>query len=198
MHSLIEKVKGFFVSPLRSGKCPPFRSPGDWLAVAGLLLFSISVFALNWLTVSAKPFGAEIYSQGYGLFVSPWAWSMVAVLVVILAGLWFVQTKGLVVLGGGLYCIAFSILFYIGTWWRIRAIIGDVVTLARSVPFIGGVLGDIAADFMKNQLSVKVDLGYWLFIPAGLLLIAGALYRLLGSDKSDLLAKEGGGIDGVS
>ncbi|MBN1289984.1 MAG: hypothetical protein JXA49_10155 [Actinobacteria bacterium] len=168
----------------------PFRNPGDWLVLTGLLFFAVSVFALNWISVSAKPFGAEVYREGYGLFVSPWAWSMVVVLGITLAGLWFVQTRGLVVLGSGLYCIAFSILFYIGTWMRIRAIIGDVVKLARSVPFIGGVLGDIAADFMKNQLAIKVDVGYWLFIPAGLLLTAGGLVRLLGN-KGSKTSKEG-------
>lgn len=167
----------------------PFRNPGDWLALAGVLFFVVSVFALNWISVSAKPFGAEMYREGYSLFVSPWAWSMVAVLGIIFAGIWFVQTRGLVVLGSGLYCIAFSILFYIGTWMRIRAVIGDVVKLARSIPFIGGVLGDIAVDFMKNQLIIKVDLGYWLFIPAGLLLAAGGLVRLFGRNGTKSSAK---------
>jgi hypothetical protein len=111
--------------------------------------------------------------------VSPWAlWLMAALLVVIVLGLWFVQTKGGIVIGAGVACLIFNVVFFIGVWKKVNGIIGDVVGLARSIPFIGDVLGAALSQIAKSMLSVHVATGYWLFVPAGLLLIAGGSLRL--------------------
>ena len=161
-------VSRFFRSPLQSVYAPPMTQPGDWFGASGVVLFAISIFALPWITIGAEAMGYKVYETNYGLFVSPWAWVMVAVLVVAVAGLWFVQTRGGVVLGAGIFCLIFSVVFYIGAWKKIHAIIGDVVSLAKSVPFIGDLLGDVILGLTKNMLTVHVAPGYWLLIPAGI------------------------------
>lgn len=168
-------------SPL-DGRYPrPMSNGGDWLAALGIALFIIAVFALPWMRITVNVFGRSVYSENYGLFVSPWAWGMVAVLVIMTAGLWFVQTRGAVILGAGIYCLVFNIIFYIGAWQKINAIIGDTVGLVRSVPYFGGLLGKVVTEITKRVLHVNVSAGYYLFIPAGILLIAGGAVRLLAS-----------------
>lgn len=171
-------VSRFFRSPLQSVYAPPMTQPGDWFGASGVVLFAISIFALPWITIGAEAMGYKVYETNYGLFVSPWAWVMVAVLVVAVAGLWFVQTRGGVVLGAGIFCLIFSVVFYIGAWKKIHAIIGDVVSLAKSVPFIGDLLGDVILGLTKNMLTVHVAPGYWLLIPAGILLVVGGAIRM--------------------
>jgi hypothetical protein len=168
-------------SPLDSGYPRPMSNAGDWLAALGMALFVVSVFALPWMRITVNVFGRSVYSENYGLFVSPWAWGMVAVLVVIAAGLWFVQTRGTVILGAGIYCLVFNVIFYIGAWQKINAITGDIMGLVRSVPYFGGILGKAVAEITKRVLHVNVSAGYYLFIPAGILLIAGGTVRLLAS-----------------
>jgi len=177
----------FFTSPL-SGKYPaPMRTYGDWFSVSGIVLFVVTVFALPWLTVGIKDilgigrtFGVKSPTKSYGLFVSPWAWLMVAVLVAMIAGLWFVQTRGGITLGAGILCLVFNMIFFIGVWKQINGVIGDVVSLARSIPFIGEALGSAVSQLVKSMLVVHVAVGYWLFIPAGVLLIVGGSLRLAG------------------
>jgi len=113
-----------------------------------------------------------------GLFVSPWAWVMVFVLLVILCGLWFVQTRGAVLLGAGVFCLVFNLIFYIGARNKINAIIGDIVALVRRLPILGPFLGELVREISKNVLSVSLAPGYYLLIPAGVLLIAGGSLRL--------------------
>jgi hypothetical protein len=174
----------FLAEPL-SGKYPaPMRNLGDWFSVSGILLFVVAVFALPWLTVGLKDiFGLSRAlgvkpSKSYGLFVSPWAWIMVVVLVAMIAGLWFVQTRGGILLGAGILCLIFNVFFFIGVWKKINGVIGDVVSLARSIPFIGELLGTAVSQIVKSMLEVHVAIGYWLFIPAGVLLILGGSIRL--------------------
>jgi hypothetical protein len=106
---------------------------------------------------------------------------MVAVLVIMVAGLWFVQTRGAIILGAGIYCLVFNIIFYIGAWQKVNAIIGDIVALFRGVPYLGGLLGKVVTEVSKRILHVNVAAGYYLFIPAGILLVAGGVVRLLAS-----------------
>jgi hypothetical protein len=177
----------FLTSPL-SGKYPaPMRQVGDWFSVAGMVLFVVTVFALPWLTVGIKDvfgisrsLGVKSPSRSYGLFVSPWAWLMVVVLVAMIAGLWFVQTRGAVLLGAGILCLIFNVVFFIGVWKKINGVIGDVVSMARTIPFIGDVLGKAVSQLVESMLDVHVAVGYWLFIPAGVLLILGGSLRLAG------------------
>ena len=159
---------------------------GDWLAAAGLVLFCIAVFGLNWITVGVKDvlgigkaLGFKGPSISYGLFKSPWAgWSMVAVLVLAVAGIWFVQTRGGITLAVGTYCLIFLVVFYVGAWYKINSIIGNVVNIVKSVPFFGQALGVLIDQLAKKYLLVHVGPGYWLFIPAAILLIVGAALRM--------------------
>jgi hypothetical protein len=103
---------------------------------------------------------------------------MVAALVAMVAGLWFVQTRGAILLAAGIYCILFDIVFYVGVWKKVNGIIGDVVSLAKSIPFVGELLRQAILQLVKSVLIIHVAAGFWLFMPAGLLLIIGGLFRL--------------------
>ena len=182
----LNPVFEFFSAPLNGPHPAPMRLVADWLSAAGILLYTISVFALPWISVGirdvlgiGKALGMDSLEKSYGLFVSPWAWLMVAVLVLMLAGLWFVQTRGAILLGAGAYCLIFNVIFFIGAWKKVNGIIGDVVGLARSIPLIGNMLGDILMELTKSMLNVHVALGFWLFVPAGVLLITGGALRLV-------------------
>ncbi|PKQ27733.1 MAG: hypothetical protein CVT63_06485 [Candidatus Anoxymicrobium japonicum] len=175
----------FIASPLRSKRPPPMTHIGDYFAVAGVIVFAVSVFALKWISLSVKDvlgiggkLGVKSPEVKYGLFVSPWAWGMIAVLVLVIAGIWFVQTRGGITLGAGIYCLLFNVLFFIGAWHKINAIIGDVVDLAKKVPFIGQLLGEAVNQLAKEFLVVRVASGYWLFMGAGALLVIGGALRL--------------------
>jgi hypothetical protein len=109
---------------------------------------------------------------------------MVVVLAAVMAGLWFVQTRGGITLGAGILCLVFNAVFFIGVWKKINGIVGDVVSLARSIPFIGDALGSAVSQLVKNMLVVHVAVGYWLFIPAGLLLIVGGSLRLAAGSRT--------------
>jgi hypothetical protein len=177
-------VYRFLRSPL-DGKYPrPMSNAGDWLAALGAVLFIIAVFALPWMRLRVDIFGSSVYSENFGLFVSPWAWGMVGVLVIMVTGLWFVQTRGAVILGAGIYCLVFNIIFYVGAWHKVNAIIGDIVALVRGVPYVGGLLGEVVTEVSKRILHVNVSTGYYLFIPAGVLLVAGGAVRLLASRET--------------
>lgn len=194
-----DKVKTFITSPLHSEYSPPFRDWGDWLTLAGLAFFCVSVFALDWIKVSVKTaLVSQEASEGFGLFESPWAWVTVVAFIMVLAGLWFVQARGLPAFITGLYCLAFSIIFYIGAWMKIRTIIGDIMELVRGIPFIGYVLEDLAAELIDKFLSVDVAIGYWLFIPAGLLITAGGFIRFYNSGGLAVFRRKPGSAEGGS
>lgn len=176
---------GFLISPFRNKYPPPMTHVGDYIAAMGLILFVISVFALKWIKVEVndvlgigKALGVQGPQARYGLFASPWAWVMVGVLVMLVLGIYFVQTRGGVTLGVGVFCILFNIIFFIGAWKKINGIIGDVVGLAKSVPVIGQFLGQALTMLTKELLSVHVAAGFWLMIPAGILIMAGGALRL--------------------
>jgi hypothetical protein len=178
-------VYGFLRSPL-DGKYPlPMRNAGDWIAALGVALFVVAVFALPWIKLSVSAFGSSLHSQEFGLFVSPWAWGMVALLVIMAAGLWFTQARGAVILGAGVCCVIFSIIFYVGAWQKVNAIIGDIVGLARSVPLIGQLLGTVITEITKRILHVGLSSGYYLSIAAGIILIVGGAIRLSASVGSE-------------
>ncbi|HEY5530461.1 MAG TPA: hypothetical protein VIK22_00500 [Candidatus Anoxymicrobiaceae bacterium] len=172
----------FFASPLDGVYPAPMRELADWSSLVGIVLFIIAVFALPWLTIGVKNlFGiskALGLSKSFGLFVSPWAWLMVVALVAMVAGLWFVQTRGAILLAAGIYCILFDIVFFVGVWKKVNGIIGDVVSLAKSIPFVGELLRQAILQLVKSVLNIHVAAGFWLFIPAGLLLIIGGSFRL--------------------
>lgn len=179
-------VIAFLTSPLDGTYPAPLRQIGDWISTAGIALFVVSSFVLPWLTVGVndvmgfgKALGIKSPSESYKLSVSPWAlWFMIALLVVMVLGMWFVKTRGVILLGAGIACLIFNVVFFIGVWKKVNGIIGDVVSLARSIPFIGEVLGATLSQLAKSMLSVHVAIGYWLFIPAGVLLIVGGSLRL--------------------
>jgi hypothetical protein len=81
---------------------------------------------------------------------------MVVVLVAMIAGLWFVQTRGGITLGAGIYCLIFEVIFFLGAWYKINSIIGNVVKLAQSVPIIGQALGLAVSQIAKELLVVHV------------------------------------------
>jgi len=190
MKATMKKIKDYFTSPLRSKYPPPMTHIGDYLAAAGVVFFIVSVFALSWISVGVKDvlgightLGIKSPQKTYGLFVSPWAWVMVGVLVLIICGIWFVQTRGGITLGAGIFCLLFNVIFFIGAWHKINAIIGDIVSLAKSIPFIGEALGQFVGQLAKSLLSVHVSVGFWLFIPAGLLLAAGGALRIVSKPR---------------
>ena len=180
-----KRFAAFVTSPLHGRYPPPLTHVGDYLAVVGLALFVVSVFFLNWITVGFKDvlglgrvLGMQAPRKSYGLFVSPWAWVMVGVLVAAVLGIYFVQTRGGLTMGLGIFCLLFNVVFYIGAWQKINAIIGNVVELAKEVPVVGAMLGEAVQNLAKTLLTVQVSAGYWLFLPAGLLLVAGGALRL--------------------
>ncbi|MHB8895258.1 MAG: hypothetical protein ACYC99_08815 [Candidatus Geothermincolia bacterium] len=175
----------FVASPFRGKYPPPLTHIGDYFAVAGVVFFVISVFFLKWINVGikdvfglGKAIGMNAPQKQYGLFVSPWAWVMVGVLVALVLGIYFVQTRGGLTLGIGIFCLMFNVVFYIGAWQKINAIIGNVVDLVKAIPFVGDMLGQAVSSLAKSLLSVHVAAGYWLFIPAGLLLVVGGALRI--------------------
>jgi len=90
-----------------------------------------------------------------------------------------------VILGAGFYCVIFSIIFYVGAWQKVNAIIGDIVGLARSVPLIGRLLGTVITEITKRTLHVGLSSGYYLSIAAGIILIVGGAIRLSASVGSE-------------
>ena len=182
----------FIASPLRGKYLPPMTQVGDYIAAVGMVLFIVAVFGLDWISVGVKDvlgigkaLGVKTPSASFGLFKSPWAgWSMVVVLVVMVLGFWFVQTRGGITLGAGIYCAIFLVVFYVGAWYKINSIIGNVVDLVKSVPIIGQALGVAVSQLAKDLLVVHVGPGYWMFIPVAVLLIVGGALRLASKPRS--------------
>ncbi|MFH1149681.1 MAG: hypothetical protein V1748_04330 [Actinomycetota bacterium] len=177
--------QSFWTVPLKGRYPRPMTLAGDWLAAVGAVVFLVSVCFLPWISVGVKDvmgiqemFGIKAPSASYGLFESPWAWVLIGVFAVILCGMYFVQTRGALVLAAGIFCVLFDVMFYIGAWQKINAIIGDVIGIARTIPVIGDALGDMIISLTKQYLSVKVSVGWWLMLPAAVLLILGGSLRL--------------------
>jgi hypothetical protein len=62
-------VLRFFSSPLRSKYPPPMTHIGDYFAVAGLVLFCISVFGLDWMASRDLAWGtASSSAHGRGVW----------------------------------------------------------------------------------------------------------------------------------
>lgn len=192
------RLKAFVTAPLGGGLARPMTLVGDYVALAGIVLYAVCIFGLPWMTVGIKDvtgigrtLGLEGPSMSFGLFNSPWAWALVALLALAVAGLWFTQARGWISIGTGAFCLVFVVMFFIGAWQKINAIIGDVVSFARSIPFIGEMLGQLVGDLAKQYLSVRVSIGYWLFVPAGLMLLAGGVMRLAHRPRSGALEEAG-------
>ena len=175
----------FWLAPLHGPNPRPMSMVGDWVAASGIVLFFVSVCLLPWINVGVKDvfgvtelLGIKAPSASYGLFESPWAWAMLGVLVVMLLGMYFVQTRGALVLAAGVSCLIFNVVFFIGAWQKINAIIGNVTDIARSIPIIGQALGEAVEQLTKQFLSVHVAAGFWVLIPAAVLLIVGASLRM--------------------
>lgn len=167
------------------GLQPVFKNPGDWVAIAALVPFFVSVFGLKWISVGVRVnvFGRELVDEkltSLGMLEVPWYW--VALLLIVLAAFigcfFFVKARGGVTLGAGLYFLIFNVLFFVGAWYKINAIIGDITATARSVPFVGELLGNLVKQISKNVLVVRLGPGYWVFIAAGVLLVVGGSLRL--------------------
>lgn len=190
-HTAGGRFKDLMTAPLEGRLPRPMTQPGDYVVLAGIVLYAVSVFGLKWMTVGIRDvtgigetLGIKGPRMSFGLFKSPWAWALVVLLALAVAGLWFVQARGWISVGAGVFCLVFNVIFFIGAWHKINAIIGDVVSFARGIPFIGQALGDVVGKLAKQYLSVHVSIGYWLFIPAGILLIAGGLMRMAGWPRS--------------
>ena len=168
---------------------PVLRNPGDWVALAALVPFFVAVFALPWLsvTIRVRAFGIEHKVVSLKLFNAPWYWVAVlfAVLAAFAACFFLVRTRGTVTLGAGACFLLFNVLFFVGAWYKINAIIGDITSIARGVPFVGKVLGALVSEISKRLLVVKLQSGYYVFIAAGLLLVAGGVLRLFTGTEND-------------
>ncbi|MDD5747748.1 MAG: hypothetical protein PHP64_01630 [Actinomycetota bacterium] len=166
------------LAPLDSDFPHPFSIFADWIAFAGLIVSSVAIFALPWINISFSAFGRKVASEDFGLFESPWAWTMVAVIVAVICGIWFVQTRGYLTSAAGVYCLVFNVVFYIGAWKKINAIIGDIVGLARSIPVLGESISSFVESVMKESLDVGVALGFWVFLSGGILFLIGGILRV--------------------
>lgn len=178
------KFLAFLLSPIESDEPPLLANRGDWFAALGTIVFAVSVFSLPWLGVGVKSADFGFIEKSYGLFASPWVWVLVAWFVAIFAGFWFVQTKGVISLSAGIFCLLFNVAFYFGARYKVSMIVGDVVSLARAIPLVGGEVSGL------GMVSVKLAMGYFVMIGAGVLLVVGGLFRLLGWGEAGELPEE--------
>ena len=176
-HQAEKKIKGFLTSPLRSPMGPPLGFAGDWLALAGTILYFTCVAALPWIEVRVHIGGLDIAKGKFGLFESPWAWALVVLGVLLVVGLWFVQMRGILTLAMGIFCWIFAIIFWVGVWKKIESIVGPIVRLARALPLFGPLIEEVLLKITKETLEVNVSWGYIFFIVAGGLLMTGGLLR---------------------
>jgi len=165
-----------------------FGNPGDWIVVISLILFLISVFALSWISIGLNfnVFGRSLIRRNLktlGILDIPWYWLVILLVVAAaaLAGLFFPTLKGALSIVAGVYFIIFSIIFYFGAWYKINAVIGDVVSLVRELPFVGSYLGALVGEITKKVLVVRFLSGYFLFIVASVAMLAGGIVRLFSS-----------------
>jgi hypothetical protein len=169
---------------------PVFRNPGDWVALASIVPFVVSVFVLKWIAVSLRvpsyvPLVGGLESRRLrktvGLLEIPWYWILLVLLVLaaFIVCFFLIRTRGWVTLGAGLFYLLFAVLFFFGAWYKINAIIGDIMDIFAKLPLIGPILKDALSQLTKDALVVRFQPGYYVFIAAGALLAAGGLLRLL-------------------
>ncbi len=74
-----------------------------------------------------------------GLLDIPWFWVLVLFLILaaFLVCFFLVRTRGAVTLGAGVLFLVFAVVFFFGAWYKINAIIGDLMNLFTDIPFIG-------------------------------------------------------------
>lgn len=171
---------------------PVFRNPGDWVALAALAPFLLSVLALPWLsvTIRVRAFGTTLVDQkviSLKLFDVPWYWTalLFALLGVFIACFFMVRTRGAVTTGVGACFLLFNVLFFVGAWYKINAIIGDISGTVGGLPLVGRYLGALVSEISKRVLVVRLESGYYVFIAAGLLLAAGGVLRLVKGAHKD-------------
>ena len=163
----------------------PFANAGDWPAAGGLLAAAVSFFALPWLGVTANidPLGYKLFNgevKSVSLLQLPWYWTAMLFVtwVAVAAFLLLPRSRGGVSLGvGGLYA-AFAIVFFFGAWYKLHVVVGDIASILKGVPYIGGKLADMFEQATRNIVGLRVKSGYFLFIAAAVLLIAGGAVRL--------------------
>ncbi len=163
----------------------PFSKPGDWVAGLGFVVAAVSCLAFPWLGISVDLGGLQIFKGEvrsirftelpcYWLVLMAIIW-VAAVVLLVIGPKW----RGWVAVGaGGLYA-AFSVVFFFGAWYKVHAIVGDIASLLKKVPFIGGRLAQLFEELTKSMISLHFKVGYFLFIAAALLLIAGGVWRLV-------------------
>jgi hypothetical protein len=173
-----------------------FRNPGDWVALAALVPFVLSVFVLEWISIRVRipdyvPIVGGIESRRLrttvGLLDIPWYWIVLIFMVLAATVFCFflVRTRGGVTLGAGFFYLLFAVLFFFGAWYKINAIIGDIVKLFVKIPLIGQLVEEALTRLTKDALVVTFQPGFYIFIAAGLLLLAGGVLRLLTGTEND-------------
>lgn len=168
---------------------PVFRTPGDWVAMVAVIPFLVSAFALEWVVVRVRipsyvPLIGGIESRSLktsvGLLDIPWFWVLVLFLILaaFLVCFFLVRTRGAVTLGAGVLFLLFAVVFFFGAWYKINAIVGDLMNLFTDIPFIGPLLKESLTRFTKDALVVSFQPGYYLFIASGAMLAIGGALRL--------------------
>ncbi len=177
----------------KSDKSGAFRNAGDWIVIISLALFLISVFALSWISIGLnfRAFGRSLVRRNLrtlGILDIPLYWFVVLLVVAAAAavGLFFPSLKGALSVGAGVYFIIFAVIFYFGAWYKINAVIGDVISTVRELPFVGEYLGVLVSEITKRALVVRFNSGYFLFIIAAVAMFSGGIVRLLsgGGEKT--------------
>jgi len=128
----------------------------------------------------------------------PWYWTA---LLCVLAGAFLacffvVRTRGAVTIAVGALFLLFNVVFFLGAWYKINAIIGDITGTVSGLPLVGRYLGALVSEISKRVLVVRVESGYYVFMAAGILLLAGGLLRLLTGTERGAAAT--GGEEGAN
>jgi len=163
----------------------PFSNIGDYLTAGGLVVAIISFLALPWLGVNANvgALGFQLYNgelKSISFTQLPWYW--ILIMFVVWAGvavfLFLPKARGGVALGVGCAYAAFTVAFFFGAWYKVHAIVGDIAAALKQIPYVGTRLAALFEEATKNLISLKLKAGYWVFVVAALLLIAGGVVRL--------------------
>jgi len=112
------------------------------------------------------------------IFQVPWTWLLIIAFVGLLLGLWFVQARGGVTIGIGVFSLVFAALFYVMAIKKVAEVIGAQVSFLRMIPLIGDWLAGEAESFIKSVIFVNFSTGFYLYIVAGVLLVVGGSMRL--------------------
>lgn len=167
---------------------PPgmFRSAGDYLLAAAVVMSALSLFWLDWMKagISTGALGIDLgttWIRTLRLTDTPWYWFVLLVLILLpaIASLFLPRLQGLPPVVSGVLFVMFGVLFLFGVWYRINGIIGDLAALIRAVPYVGNLLGDAFTGLTRRMVQVELQPGYYLFLCSGLLMVAGGLARFL-------------------